>query len=91
MLRRAEIVVRGLVQGVFFRHNTKRKAEELNIKGYVRNLRDGGVEVVCEGAEEDISRLVEWCGKGPPGARVERVDVAWGAHTGEFTDFRITY
>ena len=91
MLRRAEILVRGLVQGVFYRYNTKRKADELRLTGGVRNLRDGRVKVICEGTEEDIVRLVEWCKRGPQGAVVEHVDVAWKDYVGEFKDFRIFY
>jgi acylphosphatase len=91
MLRRAEILVRGVVQGVYFRYNTKRKADDFNVKGRVSNRSDGSVEVICEGDEEDIARLVEWCNKGPQGAAVQRVDVTWRAHSGEFIDFRIAY
>ena len=53
-----------------------------------RNLRDGRVEVVCEGTEEDIGQLVEWCKRGPQGAVVEHVDVAWKEYTGEFKEFQ---
>lgn len=91
MLRRAEILVTGLVQGVYFRYNTKRKADEFKVTGVVRNLVDGGVEVICEGDEKDISRLLDWCNRGPQGAVVERVDVMWRAYHGEFDGFRIAY
>jgi acylphosphatase len=89
MNRRAEILIRGLVQGVFFRHSTKSKADEFHLTGSVRNLRDGRVEVVCEGAEEDIDTLIQWCKRGPRGAIVEHVDVVWKEYTGEFKDFHI--
>jgi acylphosphatase len=91
MMRRAEILVSGLVQGVFFRYNTTRKADELGLAGIVRNLRDGRVEIVCEGAEEEIEKLLEWCKRGPGGAIVKHVDVAWKDYTGELKDFRIVY
>jgi acylphosphatase len=91
MTRRAEILVRGLVQGVFYRHSTKRKAEEFHLTGGVRNLRDGRVEVICEGPEEAIGKLIEWCRHGPQGAVVEHVDVTWKEYTGEFKEFRIFY
>ncbi len=91
MLRRAEIYVKGLVQGVSYRYYTKRKADELRLSGGVRNLRDGRVEVICEGAEEDIARMVEWCKRGPQGAIVEHVDVSWSDYIGEFKDFRILF
>jgi acylphosphatase len=91
MMRRAEILVKGLVQGVFFRYTTKRKAEEFHLAGNVRNLRDGRVEVICEGTDENIGKLVEWCKRGPQGAVVEHVDVAWKEYTGEFKEFHILY
>ncbi len=91
MNRRAEILVRGLVQGVFFRHNTKKRADELRLAGSVRNLRDGRVEIVCEGAEEEIENLIGWAKRGPQGARVEHVDVTFKEYTGEFKEFRILY
>jgi acylphosphatase len=91
MMRRAEILVRGLVQGVSYRYNTKRKAEEFHLTGGVRNLRDGRVEVICEGADEAIGKLIEWCKLGPEGGVVEHVDVAWKEYTGEFKEFGILY
>ena len=91
MMRRAEILVSGRVQGVFFRYNTTRKASELRLTGIVRNLRDGRVEIVCEGPEEEIENLVEWCKAGPGGAIVQHADVIWKEYTGELKDFRIVY
>jgi acylphosphatase len=91
MMRRAEILVRGLVQGVFYRYNTKRKADEFHLTGGVRNLRDGRVEIICEGTEENIGKLIEWCKRGPQGAVVEHVDVIWKEYTGEFKEFPILY
>ena len=88
---RAHVYVSGLVQGVYFRHNTKLRAEELGVKGWVKNLRDGRVEAVFEGPREAVERIIEWCRKGPPGARVEAVDVEWQEYKGEFRDFRIVY
>lgn len=91
MMRRAEILVSGLVQGVAFRYNTTRRADELRLTGIVRNLRDGRVEIVCEGAEEEIEKLIEWCNRGSGGAIVKHVDVAWKDYTGELKDFRIVH
>lgn len=67
------------------------KADEFRLSGTVRNLRDGRVEIICEGAEEDIKKLIEWCKHGPEGAVVERVDVTWQDYTGEFKWFRVVY
>ena len=54
MMVRAHILVNGIVQGVFFRFNTMRKATEFGITGWVKNRRDGRVEVLCEGSEDNV-------------------------------------
>ena len=91
MTRRVYITVAGRVQGVFFRANTREVAQRLGLSGYVRNLPDGRVEVVAEGEEEALRKLVDWCHEGPPLARVERVEVRWENPTGEFSGFHIRY
>lgn len=91
MIRRATIKVSGIVQGVYYRHNTKKTADDLGLSGFVRNLPDGSVEAQAEGEEELVLSLIEWCGKGPIGSRVDRVDVEWGEPSGRLTDFSILY
>ena len=91
MMRRVEILVRGFVQGVMYRYNTEMKADEFHLTGGVRNLRNGRVEVICEGAEEDIGKLIEWCKRGPQGAIVTGVDLVWKEYTGEFKGFRVLF
>ena len=91
MERRAALRVTGVVQGVNYRYNTKRKADELGLVGTVRNLPDGSVEVVCEGDEQAIRGLIEWCRQGPEGAFVKGVDVAWQEPAGRLTQFTILY
>lgn len=85
----AHILVSGIVQGVFFRANTKEKAKELKIKGWVKNLSDGRVEILAEGDEEKIQMLIEWCWKGPELAKVENVDVSYKKFSGKFNSFEI--
>ena len=58
------IIVFGRVQGVFFRYNTKNKADKLKINGFIKNLSDKRVEIVAEGDKENIKRFLEWCKKG---------------------------
>ena len=67
------IGVIGKVQGVFFRESTRKMAEELGLKGTVRNLPDGSVHIEAQGPPASIDRLIEWCHHGPPRARVEQV------------------
>ncbi|MEM2273131.1 MAG: acylphosphatase, partial [Candidatus Bathyarchaeia archaeon] len=81
----------GRVQGVFFRHETKLKAMQNNVTGWVRNLPDGRVEAVFEGDKEAVEAMIEFCQRGPPGAKVENVEVIWENPTNEFKDFRIRY
>jgi acylphosphatase len=69
------VVISGKVQGVWFRANTKQKAEQLGIKGWVRNTSDGKVEAIFEGDEENISEMINWCRQGPPLAKVEDVKI----------------
>jgi len=88
---RAHVVVSGRVQGVFFRSETQDEAHRQNVTGWVRNLPDGRVEAVLEGEKDRVDSLIEFCRRGPPGARVTRLEVVWQDYTGEFLDFRIRY
>lgn len=90
-MERIKIKVEGRVQGVFFRAHTQEKASSLGLTGWVRNTEDGGVEAVAEGNKKDLEALISWCHKGPPSAKVIRVDVEWLAATGEFRGFRVSY
>jgi acylphosphatase len=74
MVRR-RVIVHGRVQGVFFRDTVRRRAELLGVAGSVANRPDGTVEAVFEGDDEDIAVLVDFCGRGPDRARVERTEV----------------
>jgi acylphosphatase len=82
-MRRARVQVRGRVQGVFFRVETRDRARSLGLSGWVRNSADGSVEAVFEGDRERVQSMVDWCGRGPAGASVESVDVAWEKPAGE--------
>jgi len=88
-MKRAHIRVRGLVHGVGFRSYAKRYAEELEIKGFVKNLRDGSVEVVVEGYDKQINLFLQILRKGPWGAKVQDIDVDYEEPRNEFRDFRI--
>ncbi len=73
------IIVKGKVQGVFFRKNAKQKADELNITGWVRNTDNGNVEILAQGAEDSIAQFIDWCKDGSAKAAVSDVEVnaAW--------------
>jgi acylphosphatase len=70
---RRRILVRGRVQGVWFRESARQRAEQLGVSGWVRNRPDGAVEAELEGDSEDVEVLVSWFGHGPPEARVDSV------------------
>ncbi|MCD6575782.1 MAG: acylphosphatase [Nanoarchaeota archaeon] len=86
-MKRFHIFVSGRVQGVFFRANTVEVARKLGIVGWVRNLRDGRVEIVAEGSEEKLKEFVEWLKKGPILAKVVDIVIEEETPTGEFSDF----
>ncbi|MFQ6049499.1 MAG: acylphosphatase [Candidatus Paceibacterales bacterium] len=88
---RAHIFVSGKVQGVFFRENTQKKAQTLEITGWVRNLEDSRVEAVFEGEKEKVEKMVNWAKRGPLFARVNDLEVEWEEYKGEFEDFEIKY
>jgi acylphosphatase len=73
--RAVRAVVSGRVQGVWFRDSTRREAERLGVRGWVRNLASGGVEIHAEGGAEAVEALVAWARGGPPRAEVERLEV----------------
>ncbi|UKA50965.1 acylphosphatase [Arthrobacter sp. FW305-123] len=81
--------ITGVVQGVGFRYWTARQADELHLKGTVRNSADGSVELVAEGEVEGVRRLTDWLHSSHAPGRVENVDFQVSGATGEFDDFRI--
>ncbi len=81
--------VRGIVHGVFFRATMAELAQEARLSGWVRNVEDGSVEALLEGEQESVDRVVRWAKRGPPGARVDSVQVE-RAEVSELRGFKIT-
>lgn len=88
-LKQLHMLVRGRVQGVYFRASAQREARRLGVCGWVKNRSDGCIEVLAEGEETSVRELHVWAQKGPSAARVDRVDTRWRSYTGEHADFRI--
>lgn len=86
---RADVTIRGLVQGVSFRYHTRQMAMVLNVAGWVRNLPNGDVQGCFEGDESDVQALIDWCHAGPGLAEVESVTVDKQAFRGEFRGFQV--
>ncbi len=88
-MKTVRLIIKGKVQGVFFRASAKEVADGLGVKGTVSNLENGDVELFATGQDQIIQKMIEWCWKGSKGGRVENViieDVPYRP----FVDFRIT-
>ncbi len=83
MAVRAHVVIRGRVQGVWYRGSMENEAERLGVSGWVRNRPDGAVEAEVEGEREAVEALIAWARHGPPAARVTDVEVRWTDPHGE--------
>jgi acylphosphatase len=83
------MVVRGRVQGVFFRGATAQEAQGLGVRGWVRNRPDGSVEIQAQGARANLEMLLAWAHQGPPAARVTRVEVEWVPEEGNWHGFEV--
>jgi acylphosphatase len=88
---RAHLVVRGRVQGVWFRGSMQGEAAHLGIAGWVRNRPDGAVEAEVEGERAAVDAIIAWAQHGPPGARVAGVTVEWVDARGEWGAFAIRH
>jgi len=89
MKLRVHIFVSGKVQGVFFRENTRKKAAEFGLSGFIKNLQNGKVEAIFEGDKEQIEKIIQWIKKGPEMAQVEDIEIDWQNYQGEFRNFEI--
>ena len=84
-------VARGWVQGVGYRDHVSRQASRLGLRGYVRNVSDGSVEVEAEGPREDLERLLDQMREGPPLAEVKEVDHSWERGSGNFNRWELRW
>lgn len=91
MKKRLHLIIKGRVQGVFYRASTRDAAVKLRLKGWVRNMPNGSVEALFEGDEEALGEVLRWCRNGPPGAYVSKIEERWDEFTGEFDRFDIRY
>lgn len=86
---RIHAIVSGIVQGVGFRYFVIRHADDLGLKGWVRNTMQGEVEVVVEGTRSALEQFLLHLKSGPQSAHVSNVDVNWQSATGEFSNFQV--
>jgi len=88
---RVRLFISGVVQGVSYRASTQEQARRRGVVGWVKNLEDGRVEAVAQGTRERVEELIAWCRKGPPAAKVEKVDVSPEEVGDEFRSFEVRY
>lgn len=88
---RAHVMFEGLVQGVFFRANTRECALRHGLTGWIRNRPDGSVEAIFEGEEAVVKAAIEWCATEQPHARVDRRTVEFSEAVGEFDTFSVAH
>ncbi len=91
MNKRVHLFISGRVQGVCFRAYTEDEGKRLNLTGWVRNRPDGRVEIVAEGKEEMLERLISWSHRGSPYSSVDDVEVNWENYQDEFNQFTINW
>lgn len=88
---KATVLIKGRVQGVFFRAHTQQEALSLGLKGYVRNLPLRRVEAIFVGPRARVEQAIAWCHQGPPLADVSEVQVTWSDPDESYQDFEIRY
>lgn len=84
-----KIIVNGTVQGIFFKNFTKENADKLNLKGFVRDLESGDIEVIVEGEKENIAKLIETLKTGPAYAQIRNIKAEERKWSGDLKEFKI--
>jgi acylphosphatase len=90
MKKSVRMYLTGIVQGVFFRAFVKEQAERNDVKGFVRNLEDGRVEIFIEGETDNVNKMAEICSKGPKHAQIKNVETKPERFQG-FKDFKVLH
>ncbi len=90
-MKRVHLLISGKVQGVFFRYNVDKIAKKLGLHGFVKNTMDGKVEVVAEGSEDKLRKLIKFCEHGPEHAMVDGISTKKQEYKKEFSCFEIRY
>jgi acylphosphatase len=89
--KRVHLLIKGRVQGVYFRQSMMKTAEKNNVLGWVQNLPDNRVEAILEGNDSNVDAVIEWANFGPAGAVVDELKITEENYVGEFSDFEIRY
>jgi len=86
-MKTQQLRIHGRVQGVWYRESMRREAERLNVTGWVRNTPDGSVEALIQGQADAVDALIEWARRGPPQARVDRIEIEHSETQGPLIGF----
>ncbi len=89
--KRVHLLIKGRVQGVYFRQTMMETAEKNNVLGWVQNLPDNQVESILEGNNSNVDAVIEWAHFGPAGAVVDELKISEENYVGEFSEFEIRY
>ena len=90
MKKSLRLYINGVVQGIFFRKFVKENAERYNVKGFVRNLEDGRIEIFLEGNVDEVNKMIELCKKGPRHSKIKKIDIKPEKFQ-DFKEFKILY
>lgn len=90
-MKRIHVFYSGRVQGVGFRYTAQDIAESLGLKGWVRNLADGRVEIAAEGDEKDLEEFLDKISSGQMGPYIKDAEISWEKPTGEFNKFDLRF
>ncbi len=90
-MHQVHLIISGKVQGVYYRASCQEIAIRYDLKGWVKNLSTGQVEVLAQGKKEKIEKFIAWCNKGPPNATVNNIKIKWQPLNGSYNIFEITY
>jgi len=90
MKKAVRVYIQGTVQGVFFRAFVKEHAEKYNVKGFIRNLEDGRIEIFLEGDPSEVNKMIELCKKGPKHSQIRKVDLK-SEKFQEFKTFKVLH
>jgi len=88
-VKRLHLLISGRVQGVFFRANAKRMADSFGLRGWVKNLSTGEVELYAIGPEDQLKKMMKWSRQGPARAQVTKVDIVWDKNLGDYDSFEV--
>lgn len=90
MKKSVRLYINGIVQGIFFRIFVKENAEKNNVRGFVRNLDDGRIEIFLEGIINDVNKMMEICEKGPKHSQIKNVEIKPETFQ-DFKEFKILH